>query len=771
MDKFYVKPKRSSVSTNPSSSRVSTTTSRSSAEIFQSSSNTRRLGVGNICSKIRHKIEDNLTPKISSKLYKTGKHSKSLTALSSIGASTGKYTLTNKNSIATTSSENRKIKLNPNAKISQIDSSNEKPNPYAECYNTSKDTSYFTKSSLVSYVDSDEDETQLSLSIAKTSLEDEIFEELEKVAHDENKLNAVLKTFDKIIFDYNDPQLQTKPNTDEHCSKEKTEKVENSNSAKDSDHFTKNEVCLQNENTLLKTESEVIDNSNSVICCLKSETDSRLQLDCNTVEWKKLEKSSSTLSLTRRKCYQSPDSPCLRQMRNVFAKQQRSKSVWELSNSTKIPILRALPLKTRSKSFCYQNSDGSTHTNNFKSLQSQKTLKTSTQLLNDQEKSVSSSSLAIANKKQKSTENNICKPDKRVVLVPPTKNNKSQNKTFSKSLSSKSKRSTTSTANQNLTSTTHINRSAMSRSNVSDELLDKCLEKGQQILRKVESLNTQRTQVSSHTKKSLVRTKSNSNKKISKDNLTLKRKQWLHKLNYANEEKIATPPLESCKIIPPVLGETSDKHAELLVQVTNATHLTTNKQRIISEECQLATTHNTTPEHDLVAKNLESDSDDSGHISNENMEIAINHTSHSSSSTSLCETSSSTSLCSATASACDISVSNGIDTKSLKMSEVLQKFERKAQKQTTATNSNENWSQASQRTEPKLFKNNNTSTCALIPRAANSSSLLPNIDSATKIDSQYCTTYKVAEVESVSVIRTLVEIYPNYTKEVTIRLR
>lgn len=85
MDKFYVKPKRNLVLTNASSSRVATSSSsRTSAEIFQSTSNSRRLAVGNLCSKIRHKIEDNLTPKISGKLYKTGKHSKSLTALSSI---------------------------------------------------------------------------------------------------------------------------------------------------------------------------------------------------------------------------------------------------------------------------------------------------------------------------------------------------------------------------------------------------------------------------------------------------------------------------------------------------------------------------------------------------------------------------------------------------------------------------------------------------------------------------------------------------------------
>ncbi|XP_065370496.1 uncharacterized protein LOC135962470 [Calliphora vicina] len=768
MDKFYVKPKRNLVSANASSSKVATT-SRSSAEIFQSTSNSRRLGVGNICSKIRHKIEDNLTPKISGKLYKTGKHSKSLTALSSIGASTGKYTLTNKNSIGaeTTSTESRKVKLKPKA-----GDGSDKQNPYAECYNTSKDTSYFAASSLLSYVDSDEDEAQLSLNIAKTSLEDEIFEELEKAAHDEHKLNAVLKTFDKIIFDYNDPLIQTISNTEDHyCIEKKLENLENTNS--ETEQLTK-----PAENIPLKADSELSEISNPIFCCLKSEqTDCRPQLDCNTIEWKKLEKSSSTLSLTRRKCYQSPDSPCLRQMRHAFAKQQRSKSVWELSNSTKIPILKAIPLKTRSKSFCYHNSEGTAHTNNFKSLQSQKILKTTKQSLNDRQESVTSSSLALTNKKQRPIDNKIGKQDKSVVLVAsPIKSRnaiKSQHKTpangkalQSKSITSKSKRTTTAAvANPSLTSTIHMPLAVPSRSNTSDELLDKCLEKGQQILRKVESLNTQRIQVSSHTKKSLVRTKSNSNKKISKDNLTLKRKQWLHKLNYANEEKIAIPPLESCKIIPPVLGETSDKHAELLVQVTNATHLTTSKQRTISEESQFAKTHlNSTPEIDVVAKNHESDSDDSGHISNENMEIPINHTSNSSSSTSLCETSSSASSCPTTASVCDNSNSNGIVTKSLKMSEVLQKFERKAQKQTSLMNSHEHWNHTSEKPEAKL------AASTIYPKTTNCSSKQPHFDNSSKTDSRYCTTYKVAEVESVSVIRTLVEIFPNYTKEVTIRL-
>lgn len=758
MDKFYVKPKKNLVSTNPSTSKA-TTTSRTSAEIFQSSSNGKRLGVGNICSKIRHKIEDNLTPKISSKLYKTGKHSKSLTALSSIGASSGKYTLTNKNSVGneTTSSDIRKVKLKANAKLAN---SNEKPNPYAECYNTAKDISYFAKSSLTSYADSDEDETQMSLNLAKTSLEDEIFQELEKASHDENKLNEVLKTFDKIIFDYNDPLVQEKSKlTIENESDNIKSEVDEIPNVKDSiENVLNSSIEIFN-----LPEHEFNNSTNIKSCCVKSEQ-TEIQLDNNASEFKKLEKSSSTLSLTRRKCYQSPNSPCLRQMRHAFAKQQRSKSVWELSNSSKIPILKAMPLKTRSKSFCYHDSEVSS--NNLKSLENLKPLKTTKQLENTQ------TAATVQNAQKLRKQKSIDRKDRSLVSNASVKiknETKTPNKTStnvktlqSKGISSKAKR-TTSVPNINVASKTNMSSSVTRQIKKNDELLDKCLEKGQQILRKVESISTHRIQPSSHGKKSVIRTKSNSSNKISKDNLTLKRKQWLNKLNYANEEKIVTPKLESCKIIPPVLGETSDKHAELLVQVTNATLLNTTRQRIITEEAQLKRTHNSTQQLNLTTKNHESDSDDSGHISNENMEIAINHTSHSSSSASLCETSSTSS---ANDSLVDNSESNGVVTKSLKMSEVLQKFERKSQMETTQVNSNENWIYAFEKSQSKSNKIFNIAANTVIPKT--NISLTTAKDS---VDSRFCTTYKVAEVESVSLIRTHVEIYPNYTKEVTIRLQ
>ncbi|GAB0097355.1 hypothetical protein DMENIID0001_129920 [Sergentomyia squamirostris] len=51
--------------------------------------------------------------------------------------------------------------------------------------------------------DQDDDLDVKLVSNSVLSLEDEIFEELEKVAHDEAKLNAVLQNFDKILADFN----------------------------------------------------------------------------------------------------------------------------------------------------------------------------------------------------------------------------------------------------------------------------------------------------------------------------------------------------------------------------------------------------------------------------------------------------------------------------------------------------------------------------------------------------------------------------------------
>lgn len=53
---------------------------------------------------------------------------------------------------------------------------------------------------------SDDDDFYSKLSFDCSSLEDEIFQELEKVAHDEAKLNAAIQNFDKILNEYKDKQ-------------------------------------------------------------------------------------------------------------------------------------------------------------------------------------------------------------------------------------------------------------------------------------------------------------------------------------------------------------------------------------------------------------------------------------------------------------------------------------------------------------------------------------------------------------------------------------
>lgn len=76
---------------------------------------------------------------------------------------------------------------------------------------TNSTTKATTKHRTIISINSSEDETDeslIQLSEKNSSLEAEIFEELEKVAHDEAKLNEVLKNFDKIIIDYKTETLK-----------------------------------------------------------------------------------------------------------------------------------------------------------------------------------------------------------------------------------------------------------------------------------------------------------------------------------------------------------------------------------------------------------------------------------------------------------------------------------------------------------------------------------------------------------------------------------
>ncbi|XP_013099087.2 uncharacterized protein LOC106081579 [Stomoxys calcitrans] len=722
MDKFYVKPKRSlkagaAASSTLASSVVGAVSRKSAAEVYPATANARATGVGKFYSKIRHTIEDNLTPKISGKLYKGGKHSKSMTALSSLESSMGKYTLTSKCSDT--------LESKPTAK----------QGPSLTTCETSGSSisNYFTQKASGAYVDSDEDEAQLSLNLVKTSLEDEIFEELEKVAHDEHKLNAVLKTFDKIMFDYNDPLPQTKASDSGKDQELSVEMVVNKTNEGEAEAraFAADEGKQANTLSSMAKDppegSEINQFSEQLQAVESSQqTDCRHETEWRTANNRKLEKSSSSLSLTRRKCYQSPDSPCLRQMKHVFVQQQqrlRSKSVWELSNSTKIPILKAMPLQKRSKSFCYQSQNTEVVAKQEKpremdaataktSLERSKTGPAAKKMMTRTSKYVnikpSNDSKGL---KSKQTATSIASNPLKVRQEP-------KSKTRSGDTQVMQPRRTNS--NASLTAKTRAAASQSPpvpprRSKTSDELLDKCLEKGQQILRKVESLKTQQRSPTTGNRKPVVRLKSNGGNKISKEATnTLRRKKLQQKLNYANEDKISPPSLESCRIIPPDFAEHTKRNAALLVNVvhlTNVTRSSITPKRQMSADSGIAT--NACNSLDFMPPKASAatptdhesdDSDDSGHISNENMEVTINHQPSSASSTN--------SL-------------SGID------------------QQASASNC-----------PAKSMQLASDEPDSVMPRKPQ----------------RVCTTCRIAQVESVRLIRTHVEIYPNFTKEVTIRL-
>ncbi|XP_036330150.1 putative GPI-anchored protein pfl2 [Rhagoletis pomonella] len=257
MDKTH--PERASVSPispgSPTASHASSSASISSAH--------KTHGVQKFCSKIRHKIEDNIAPRLTGKLYKSHKHSISMSSLSIAESTSGKYTAIGKQSTLPTlpakkgqdvgaatspmSNAQRRItgmlkhqrqriskstktlsKREISAPIGKVATNSGIICPALEgkggCVNGAAIAQASSTTSMApstpyesgTYVDSDE-EYQLSLSLTKQSLEDEIFEELEKAAHDESALNAVLKNFDRLLTDYNgDPVVGEVKQTTPH---------------------------------------------------------------------------------------------------------------------------------------------------------------------------------------------------------------------------------------------------------------------------------------------------------------------------------------------------------------------------------------------------------------------------------------------------------------------------------------------------------------------------------------------------------------------------
>ncbi|XP_060649879.1 unconventional myosin-XVIIIa isoform X5 [Drosophila nasuta] len=478
-------------------------------------------------SHIRHKIEDNLTPKLSGKLYYKGsKHTRSMSALSLVdtgGCVGGKYTPT-----ATVPAATEEGTAAVAAPLPIFASSNP----------------LMMSSSVYSYVDSDEEESQLGLGLSLTqqSLEDEIFAELEKVAHDESKLNEVLQSFDQILQEY--------PPVEEVIPVQMLPTVV---------HMLEPNM----EQSLLPPPPAQF-------------SDRQL-----------LAKSHSTLSMAtsrRQQIYQTPElanSKLLR--RSDSSANQRYNSLCELSqlSGSRIPISKHSSLRNLAKS------------KQQPTQQQQQQVQPQPRQARQQR---TRSMLTLSSSRSQSASKAKPTPTAIAVTAAPPKRANSTLERRQVAVAKPPRR-----ANSTL-------KSAAGRSNAkSDELLVKCLAKGQELLRKVETMNGAKARTS---------------RGISKEHtqqLRHKKKQQ-QKLQYANEEKVGKPKLESCKIIPPKLGETSDKNHELLVKV-------------VQQQQQQPTKKITTVKS--VEQCSNSDSDDSGHISNTVLSSASNSTSNSTG--SLCE--------------------------------------------------------------------------------------------------------------------------------------
>ncbi|XP_039970994.1 uncharacterized protein LOC120782672 [Bactrocera tryoni] len=979
-------------------------------------------GVQKFCSKIRHKIEDNIAPRLTGKLYKSQKHSISMSSLSIGDSTSGKYTNISKQSTlpslpprteqqqtGTTSAHRRltgmlKHQRQRITKSTKTLSKREISAPIGEVTTNSGIIcpALLEKGGLVDgghaqdlrtlagsptdsagYVDSDEEYQQLSLNLTKQSLEDEIFEELEKAAHDETKLNAVLKNFDRLIIDYNEnPTVSAVPETgprvecdvavveaaaaaqlellaleppvafaDNGAEKRSeanvlvdkvgllepvAEKKEVEPNVKLDETFAdsiETKVDAVEVSTMLETTKQSEVNKSPLLMqysttrqeskdlypakdmkdataessgaatnsAATNSADNSLRTTsingnsvCSTtvaaqvtedpitppqppVRPTRLEKSKSSLALPRRNVYQSPDTPTLRNIRYALATRVRSKSVWELTPTTaaaatnsKIPVFIALPLQKRSKSFCSasltemigkqklvdnKNLTAVKHVVTQKSKDSTVTSTNQRRQLTKDARSASALSLSSKSRSRSLSTNRTQQPLQSTPQLPTQNQPISGQRTKRKSLSGEkltrsnsrlqmertkssigfnssafgtnaSPRRTPSSSSLNSSqssgsvsrvangSTTAARKMQRSR----DELLDKCLEKGHEILRKVESINTKvsvrktpiattlksnagkataaKAPTTGQTKRAAttsataalasartkVKTAASGSAaltgKITKDACdgTLRRTTTNNtatappavtstkQLKYANEEKVPQPQLEFCKIIPPVLGETSDKHTELLVNVVQAKlnaptatqQLSKQQQTVASNtreqqafeiaDAYKPTLPSSAPIEKLISAdtsqhNNESDSDDSGHISNENDTTIHTLSTSTTSSVSLCESDiieeerSTFQAVSPDNNAYNSDATpTAMQTKTTKVSELLQKFEQQSQASAHMTFG-----------KP-------------VVRATNSN------------PSKVCTATRVAQLEAVQCIQTQVEFYPTYSKEVTIRL-
>ncbi|XP_070072283.1 unconventional myosin-XVIIIa isoform X6 [Drosophila takahashii] len=472
MYKHTVKSKLSQVRSNPPQTAANATPTGTK----------HGLGAGKkFFSHIRHKIEDNLTPKLSGKLYcKGSKHTRSMSALCTSvdgGCVGGKYT----------------------PKAVPVSCPVQFPIPPMS-------------SSVCSYVDSDEEsQMSLSLSLAQQSLEDEIFAELEKVAHDESKLNEVLQSFDHILNEY--PPLE--------------------------------------EVKMVAPPAEFCDRPAM------------------------LAKSHSSLSI-RMQLYQSPE--LAGSVLLSRGGDSRYNSLSDL-NGSRIPVRKQSSLRKRSESFCLEQPISLRTAASKQRTRSLLTLNTQGPRATA---AVNPPAIAMPKRANSSLE-------KRQVTI-----NRPAARRANSSLKAKPKSQSQNQSNAH-----------------SDELLVKCLAKGQEILRQVESMSSKPK-----------RTTISSSRGVTKEHSQLvKNKKKLQKLHYANEEKVGRPKLESCKIIPPKLGETSDKNQELLVKVVQDVKKSSKPLK--------------KPTKEIRAEQEEEDSDDSGHISN--TQLSTSSTSTSNSTGSLCE--------------------------------------------------------------------------------------------------------------------------------------
>ena len=471
--------------------------------------------------------------------------------------------------------------------------------------------------------DGDDYFSKLTFNDSQKSLEDEIFEELEKVAHDEIKLNAAIKNFDRILFEHNENKRARVSETP--CEDKKSSSIPKPLQKSKTCSIIESQCVLKKQIEKKKTHSTIVEKT----------------FDKNSTHMASAKYQQITKSLWNLQDFDSfaKSAPKKLSAAEVYSS-SRSKSIWDIASSRQSSVSK-IPIKSAKLSSSMMQLNGSdavnSHHNRSWQLHKMPTRTSALSLTSLPPKMSSSrrSSIGTLRKEESPTPKAFSKYTETKTSLQRRNINNVSSISVVPSQTAKSMKSAKS--EMSIHGKIQMPLSLQKVENVDlksavDSSPDKCLVKGQQLLRKTEKLNNlsvkKRDYLAKHQKPASAKvsavsmnTKSSSVKKTNEIGLNASH-------SHANLDKEAKSFKDS-----EIKNILSHAEQSSIIETTVTTYVTEIlfplSSRDAPEPCEaIVPVVLKSDQNDKKTSNFNKDynsdcSDDSGHISNESDELTM----------------------------------------------------------------------------------------------------------------------------------------------------